>query len=104
MRVRHHDLPSLMAGKIHSVKARPYVKGRDWYDLVWYCSKTPRVEPNHALLQAALDQTEGSGSYEAQRWREMLLALLDELDTKTIRDDVLPFLERSSDADLKSEG
>ena len=100
---RHHDLPSLMAGKIHSQLVRPYVKGRDWYDLLWYRSKRPPVKPNLVLLQSALDQTEGSGSCEAERWREMLLALLDGLDTRAIRDDVKPFLERSSDAELLSE-
>ena len=100
---RHHDLPSLMAGKVHSLITRGYAKGRDWYDLVWYGSRTPRVEPNGPLLQAALDQTEGEGTHDAARWREMVLKVLDGLDLRAIRDDVAPFLERPADADLLSE-
>ena len=97
---RHHNLPSLMAGKIHALIARSYSKGRDWYDLVWYCSKSPRVEPNGVLLQAALDQTEGEGTYDASRWFETILAAVDEIDLKVIRDDVSPFLERPQEAEL----
>ncbi len=34
--VRRHDLPSLMAGKVHVLVTRKYPKGRDWYDLLWW--------------------------------------------------------------------
>ncbi len=100
---RHHDLPSLMAGKIHALIVRSYAKGRDWYDLLWYRSRRPPVEPRIALLQAALDQTEGKGTHHAARWRERVIAVLDDLDMSAIRDDVAPFLERPSDADLLSK-
>ncbi len=43
--VRVYDLPSLFAGKLHAVLCRNWksrVKGRDFYDLVWYVGrKTP---------------------------------------------------------------
>ena len=36
------DSASLFAGKIHALLCRPYVKGRDWYDFIWYVArKTP---------------------------------------------------------------
>ena len=41
--LHHHDLPSLMAGKIAAVLTRKYTKGRDWYDLAWYLSHRPPV-------------------------------------------------------------
>ena len=48
------DLPSLFAGKIHALLCREYIKGRDWYDFIWYTSrKTPA---NYTLLSAALNQ------------------------------------------------
>lgn len=100
---RHHDLPSLMSGKVHALIARSYAKGRDWYDLVWYGTRTPPVEPNQQLLQAALDQTEGVGAHDAARWREMVLKVLCELDVRAIRNDVAPFLETPTDANLLSE-
>ena len=100
---RHHDLPSLMAGKVHSLMARGYPKGRDWYDLVWYSTRTPRIEPNVTLLQSALDQTDGESVRDAASWREMVLEILAGLDLGAIRNDVSPFLERPADADLLTE-
>ena len=100
---RHHDLPSLMAGKVHALITRGYPKGRDWYDLLWYVSQSPRIEPNLQLLQSALDQTEGAGTHRADRWRDLVRVALDRLDLRAIRADVAPFLERSSDVDLLAE-
>ncbi len=72
----HHDLPSLMAGKVRALIVREYPKGRDWYDLLWYRSRSPRIEPNLQLLQAALDQTEGVGHHEAHRWPDLVRSKL----------------------------
>ena len=33
------DLPSLFAGKIHAMLCREYVKGRDWYDFIWFTNR-----------------------------------------------------------------
>ncbi len=98
--VAHYDLPSLMAGKLHALLTRRYRKGRDWYDLVWYRTRRPPVEPNLPLLQSALDQTEGVGRYRAREWRSILRAQLAGLDVGQLIGDVRPFLERSADADL----
>jgi predicted nucleotidyltransferase component of viral defense system len=48
------DLPSLFASKCHALLCRPYVKGRDWFDFVWYVSK--KVIPNYRHLSHALNQ------------------------------------------------
>jgi hypothetical protein len=98
--VRHHDLESLMAGKVHALLTRPYTKGRDWYDLLWYYARRPRVEPNLTLLQNALDQTQGRGVYDASGWREQLKSKLDELDEARMIEDVRFFLERAEDVRL----
>ena len=52
--VRVFDLPSLFAGKLHALLCRSYLKGRDWYDFIWYTAR--RTPINHDLLSAALDQ------------------------------------------------
>ncbi len=52
--VRVFDLASLFAGKIHALLCRTYLKGRDWYDFVWYTARKTPV--NHSLLSTALDQ------------------------------------------------
>ncbi len=98
--ISHYDLPSLMAGKLHALLTRGYAKGRDWYDLIWYRSRRPPIEPNLALLQHALDQTQGAGRYRAPDWRTLLQERLAGLDTRLLARDVQPFLERSADAAL----
>ena len=95
--IRHHDLPSLMAGKIHALLVRAYPKGRDWYDFLWYRTQRPPVEPNIQLLQNALDQTEGEGNFVATDWRALVRDRLARLDAATLRADVAPFLERPED-------
>ena len=98
--VKVYDPPSLFAGKMHAVLCRGWgtrVKGRDWYDLVWYLSKRPPVTPNLVLLQNALDQTEGQGAVDGSGWARSLLDRLESPDMSTLAADVQPFLERPAD-------
>lgn len=63
------DLASLFAGKIHALLCRPYVKGRDWYDFIWYTSQGIGV--NWELLSSAIDQIgpwEGRGLQADHAW------------------------------------
>ncbi|TKJ32350.1 MAG: hypothetical protein CEE38_23375 [Planctomycetes bacterium B3_Pla] len=48
------DKPSLFAGKIHALLCREYVKGRDWYDFLWYTSQDIGI--NYDFLSSALRQ------------------------------------------------
>lgn len=50
---RHYDLPSLMAGKLHAILTRKHlkgsanravVKGRDYFDLLWFIKKGVRPD------------------------------------------------------------
>ncbi len=52
--VRHQDLASNFALKIHALLCREYLKGRDWYDFSWYVAQG--VSPNLPHLEAALRQ------------------------------------------------
>ena len=61
---RHYDLPDLMAGKIHAILERKHlkgkeervsVKGRDYFDLLWFVKKS--VKPNIKRLSALLGKT-----------------------------------------------
>jgi len=47
-------LPSLFAGKIHAILCRDYLKGRDWYDFLWYTARKTPI--NYTLLSSALAQ------------------------------------------------
>ena len=98
--LQHYDLPSLCARKLHAAITRRYTKGRDWYDLFWYRSQRPPVEPNLELLQNALDQTQGVGHLEARNWSQRVRARIVAADADAIIADVRPFLERPKDATL----
>ena len=60
--MRHQDLPSNFALKVHALLCRPYLKGRDWFDFSWYVAN--HVPLNLPLLAAALRQ--------AGPWQEKL--------------------------------
>ncbi len=49
------DPRSLCAGKTHALLCRPYLKGRDWYDFLWYARKKTKL--NYHFLNNALEQT-----------------------------------------------
>jgi len=101
LRLHHHDRASLFAGKLHALLSRPWTKGRDLYDLVWYLADSGWPEPNLALLNAALAQTgwEG-GTVTRKNWRPVLAERLKTLDWDAVRQDVRPFLERAEDLAL----
>ena len=101
LRLFHHDRASLLAGKLHAVLQRPYTKGRDLYDLIWYLSDPDWPAPNLDLLNAALRQTEWRGpEMMSNTWPAVVAARLDALDWDRAAADVRPFLERLDDAAL----
>lgn len=80
---------------------RPYLKGRDLFDLAWYLSDPAWPAPNLALLNNALRQTRHDGpELKARTWRRAVAARLALADLERARKDVEPFLEARSDLDL----
>ena len=95
--VRCFDRESSFAGKMHALLCREYVKGRDWYDFIWYCGA--RIKLNHALLSSAIDQ---NGPWVGQRlktsdeWvRDELKKTIARLDWQKAREDVEPFIHEA---------
>lgn len=100
--LRHHDLPSLLAGKLHAILARRWAKGRDWFDLVWYLTEHAGLEPNLVLLRNALEQT-GHAALRRDDWRHAVIDRLEALDWKAVLADLRPFVERRADLDMLSK-
>ena len=101
LRLHHHDRASLLAGKLHALLQRPYTKGRDLYDLIWYLSDPAWPAPNLTLLNAALRQTGWAGdALRGDNWRTTILRRLDALAWNRVAADVRPFLERGEDVAL----
>jgi len=101
LRLQHHDRASLLAGKLHALFQRRYVKGRDLYDLMWYLSDPDWPNPSLMLLQNALQQTGWDGPIpDEKNWRDILCQRLGKIDWKKSTYDVKPFLERSNEVAL----
>lgn len=96
-----YDLPSLLAGKIHALVSRKYVKGRDYFDLGWYLSRWKDIVPNISFLQNALKQTGWSGEMPTDlTWRAFLKKTISDTDWAKVKDDVEKFLENPSDINI----
>ncbi len=101
LNLQHHDRASLLAGKLHALLARPYLKGRDLYDLIWYLADRTWPSPNLTLLNNALTQTEWTGPVVTDaNWRGLVAGKLAAIDWGRAVEDVRPFLERDRDVEL----
>lgn len=101
LRLFHHDPPSLLAGKLHAVLQRPWAKGRDIFDLLWYLSDPEWPEPNLLLLNNALLQTGwDQGVITPDNWRPVVRERVRSLDWPRVLSDVRPFVEPRADIDL----
>ena len=100
--IRVFDLPSLFAGKVHALLCREYVKGRDWYDFIWYTGRRTRL--NYELLGSSLEQMgpwRGQGLQVDRPWCvERLRAKIEATDWLRTREDVRRFVKASELASL----
>lgn len=95
--VRSYALPDLFAGKMHALLFRKWknrVKGRDWYDLVWYAANHPQLRLAH--LEQRMRQT---GHWSIDRpltpraFTDLLNQAIDRLDVNQAGRDVAPFIK-----------
>jgi hypothetical protein len=104
LNIQHHDRASLLAGKLHAILQRPYMKGRDLYDLIWYLSDRNWPAPNLALLNQALAQTDWSGPFVGlENWREVVRKKIETASFERVFADVRPFLVSDEDIKLVSK-
>lgn len=93
------DLPSLFATKLHACFFRRFIKGRDFYDLVWYLGK--RIEPNFVVLNNAIQQTEKDDLNISQdNFRAFLHDRLGRINFDLVKKDVERFLEDKNELKL----
>ena len=95
--VRCYTLTSLFAGKMHALLCRRWknrVKGRDWYDFVWYAANHPQLDLDH--LEQRMRQTghwKGDEELTPQALTDLLHGVIDRLDVDQARRDVSPFVK-----------
>lgn len=94
--VRVYKLPDLFAGKMHALLCRKWrnrVKGRDWYDFVWYIANYPRLHLSH--LERRMRQ---SGDYvhdedlTPKKFKQILRDTVHGLNIDNARSEVEPFV------------
>jgi len=94
--VRSFTLPDLFAGKMHAVLCRRWkkrVKGRDWYDLVWYVGNFPSLRLVH--LEKRMRQTgdwKGEKTLTHDEFWKTIHNAIDLLDVDRARTEVEPFV------------
>lgn len=97
--VRSFALPDLFAGKMSALLARDWkgrVKGRDWYDLVWYVAKKTPLHLFH--LEKRLKQTGyimKNDDLTAEKFAELYQKRIMEVDISSAKNDVLAFISNS---------
>jgi hypothetical protein len=94
--VRTYVLPDLFAGKMHALLCRRWktrVKGRDWYDFVWYAANHPELDLPH--LEQRMRQSghwTGPEPLAKADLDRLLAAAIDRLDVAGARKEVEPFI------------
>lgn len=94
MVITHFDLPSLMAGKMIACLERVWrkgkaqgteIKGRDFYDLIWYMNKG--IVPNETVLASA-----GERPYTVNEAWEAMRKKVREMDKAELKIDLKSFI------------
>lgn len=94
--VRTFTLPDMFAGKMHAVLCRQWksrLKGRDWYDLVWFTAHHPELRLSH--LEQRMRQTghwKEPDPLTEQTFRELLIGRVKSVDVEQIKSEVEPFV------------
>jgi predicted nucleotidyltransferase component of viral defense system len=102
-KIATHDLPSQFAGKCNALLSRAYLKGRDWYDFLWYVDQ--KIKPNYKMLSSCLDQ---QGKWEGQHIKtnriwlfKALKEKIDTLDITMIKEELFTFVNEEERAKIE---
>jgi hypothetical protein len=105
--VRSYSLPDLFAGKMHAVLCRRWgsrVKGRDWYDFVWFAGHHPELRLSH--LEQRMRQSGDWAELIALSptdLRGLLSRTIEMLDVEQARREVEPFMRDPEALELWSK-
>ena len=104
--VRLYSLPDLFAGKLHAALCRRWVsrvKGRDWYDMVWFAARHPQVNVSH--LEQRMRQSGDWAESTPLDFDTVIRALtkaVSSLDINQARTEVAPFVRDRGSLDAWS--
>ncbi len=104
--VRAYTQPCLFAGKMHALLCRGWknnVKGRDWYDFIWYVKRNTNLNLRH--LETRMRQSGHYAEKEVlteERFQKFLTEKIASLNVDKAKADVVRFLPDTSSADIWS--
>jgi predicted nucleotidyltransferase component of viral defense system len=102
--IRIFSLPDLFAGKMHCVLCRNWkkrVKGRDWYDMIWFLRK--EIPLHLAHLEQRMRQSGnwiGKKPLEQKNFIALYSKRTNEIDFSQAASDVLPFIRNPRELDI----
>lgn len=104
--VTTYDMADLFAGKMHAVLCRNWknrIKGRDWYDLIWYIQNNVPMNLSH--LKERMRQTQHLGLKEELDPKALIERLhkkIDAIDWNLAKADVAVFIADKRKLDIWS--
>lgn len=104
--VKVFSLPDLFAGKMHAVFCRRWkgrVKGRDWYDMVWFAAYHPELHLSHLrerMIQSG--HLERKIKMDKKSFTDLARLAIKELDVEQARKEVTPFVKNPESLEVWS--
>jgi len=105
--VKTFSLPDFFAGKMHAVLCRDWksrIKGRDWYDFVWFAANHPEMHLFH--LEQRMRQTghwEATSTITPKDFFAMLTRRISQININQARREVEPFVKNTESLTLWSK-
>ncbi len=104
--VRLYDLPSLFAGKLHALLYRDWkmrVKGRDFYDFIWFISRHVPVNIPHLEARIRQSGDPAVAHLTLAGLQSLLGARFEKVDLAAAANEVRPYLRDAREITLWSE-
>ncbi len=97
------SIEDLFAGKMHAClcrSERENIKGRDWYDFLWYVGRKTPLNLKH-LEQRILQSSHLKKREHLTKniLKELFEKIIEQIDFRKAKEDVLPFIVDSRDLD-----
>jgi len=105
--VKLYAIADMFAGKLHAILFRQWknrVKGRDWYDLIWFVKNNHPVHLKHLVKR--IQQTNDNltlKQFDRKKIISMLLEKIDIVDFANAKKDIEPFIADKLRLDIWSK-
>ncbi len=96
----------LFAGKMHALLFRKWkerVKGRDWYDLVWFIKKEIPLNLEHLHKRINQSESNTKEKFTKEKLKKIYFDSVDKLDIQKAKRDVIPFIKNNLELDIWSK-